>query len=152
LPSSELEAEKGVVVRQDSSSNLEEVNEGFALSGETVHNVFVVVGHWRLEEEGQVAQHGAQFLAVNVHSGEEFAQDNHIVHEGSGQERVLAHIVRADRVGTSHEDLRRVLVHCALRVTDEGHVLDHNFVVNDVLALGIKNSVSSHGVIKDTSL
>jgi len=122
------------------------------LSRETVHDILFVVGDWGLEEERKVREDGAEFLVVDLHSGEELSEDDHVVHERGGEEGVLADVVGGDRVGTVHEDLGGVLVHGSLGVTDEGDVLDDDFVVDFVVVLWVENFVRSHGVVEDSSL
>lgn len=99
---------------------------------EGVDDIVVLVGDRCLEEETEVAKHGAHRLFVDFHAGEKLTQNNHVVHEGHGKERVLAHVVAADGADAAHEDLGRVLVESPLAVTNERNVFDNNFVVDMV--------------------
>lgn len=150
--SSELESKEGAIVWLDAGSGLQQVDQALSLSGEAVDDIFVVVGGWRLEEEAQVGEHWAHWLVVDFHSSEELTEDDHIDHQRSGKERVLADIVGGDGVGTIHEDAAGVLIQGPLRVLNEWDVLDDNLVVNVVVLLWIQNCIGLDGVIKHTSL
>ena len=69
-----------------------------------------MVGDWSLEEEGKVGEDWAHGLAIDLHSGEEFYENDHIDHEWGGKEGVLAHVVGVDGVDTVHEDGAGVLI------------------------------------------
>lgn len=100
------------------------------MSIEGVDNILVVVGNWCLEEEAEVAQDGAKRLIVNFDARKQFTQDKHIVHKGNSKEGILTHIVRADGVGSTEENLGRVLIKSSLAVSNERVILDNNFVIN----------------------
>ena len=78
-------------------------------------------------------------------------RDEEVKDQRRREERILARVVHDDGVGAAHEDLRRVLVHCALRVTDVRHVLDDDAVVR-VLVLAVDQPVGSHHVVHDVGL
>ena len=86
MKDSEFEGEEGSIVGLNTGGNLEEVDQALSLSGEAVDHVFVVVGGWGLEEEAQVGENWAHCFVIDLHSGEEFAKDDHIDHERSGKE------------------------------------------------------------------
>ena len=65
---SEVEGEKGLIIRAYTSSSLQEVDQCLSLSCEAVDNVFWVVGDGCLEEERKVGKNGAEALAINLHS------------------------------------------------------------------------------------
>jgi len=81
-----VERHEGGVIWENACGNLEKVDESLPLSRETVDDVFVMVSDWCLEEEGEVREDGAQFLTINLHTGEELSKDDHIVQEGSGEQ------------------------------------------------------------------
>ena len=152
LGTSELERQEGGVVREDTGSNLQKVSHGFSLAGEGVNDVLVMVSDRSLEEEGQVGKNGSHLLSIDLHSGEELSQNDHIEHQGDSQQGILADVVRADSVCAVHEDLGGVFVQSALTVTDERHILDHNLVVNFVFSFRIESRVALDGVVEYTCL
>ena len=62
---SELKREEGRVIRKDSSSDLQQVDQSLSLAGEAVDHVLFVVGNGRLEEEREVGEDGAHLLIVD---------------------------------------------------------------------------------------
>lgn len=111
-----------------------------------------MIGDGRLEEEAEVRQHGTHGLIINFHSREELTENNHVDHERSRKERILAHVVRRNGTRSVHEDLAGVFVESALRILHERHVLNDDFVINFLFALGIKDLVGCNGVIEHTGL
>lgn len=119
-----------------------------------------MIGDWRLEEEAQVAEDGAELRTFNLKSGEELAKHNHVVHERHGEERVFADVIAGDSVGAAHENLGGVLIKSTLAVADERHILDDDLVVNVVTGLTgvlgasrrVKDGVALDGVVENTSL
>ena len=111
-----------------------------------------MVGNWRLEEEGKVGKDGAHLLIIDLHSAEKFGKNEHVEHEGCGKKGVLAHVVGADGVDATHEDLRRVFIHSALGISNEWNVLDDDLVVNTFLSDGVQDVVTGHSVVENTSL
>jgi hypothetical protein len=122
------------------------------LSREAVDDILVVVGGWSLEEEAQVGEDWAHWLVVDLHSSHELTEDDHIDHQWSGKERVLADVVGGDRVGAIHEDAAGVLVKGPLGVLNEWNILDDDFVVDVVVLLWVQKCVTFDGVIQHTSL
>ena len=82
-----------MVIRAYAGSCLEEVDQCLSLSGEAVDYVLGVVGDRGLEEERQVGEDGAEGLAIDFNSGEEFSKDEHVDHDGDSKERVLTDVV-----------------------------------------------------------
>ena len=91
--SSEFEGEKGGIIGEDDSSDLDEIEKSLTLSAETVDDVLVMVGDGGLEEEGEVGEDWAELLAIDLHSREELAQNDHIVHEGCSEKGVFTDVV-----------------------------------------------------------
>ena len=149
---SELEWKKGSVVGQDTGGYLKQVHEGLSLAGETVNDVLLVVGNWRLKEEWQIGKDWTHLLAVNFHSGEQVSKNNHIVHQRYGKQRVLADIVGADSVGTIQENLRWVFIESSLWITNEWDILNDDLVVNLVLTFGVELAIALNCVVKNTCL
>lgn len=152
LTLSVVEREESLIVRADAGGRLEEVDQGLTLSREAVHNVLGVIRNRRLEEEGQVGEDGSESFAVDVDSAEELAEDEHVDHDGHGQQRVLTDVVRGDGVHSVHENLGGVLVEGSLGVTHEGHILNDDLVVDVVLSLGVEDGVALDRVVEDTAL
>mmetsp|Transcript_4553 Transcript_4553/g.11473 ORF Transcript_4553/g.11473 Transcript_4553/m.11473 type:complete len:494 (+) Transcript_4553:426-1907(+) len=71
----------------------------------------------------------------HLHALAQLAEDDQIVDEGRGQQRVLARVVHDDGVLPPHEDFGGVLVHGALGVCDVGHVLDDDDVIGVLVLL-----------------
>jgi len=149
---SELESKEGAIIGLDAGGGLEQVDEALSLSGEAVDDVLLVVGGWGLEEEAEVGEDWAHGLVVDLHPGEQLAEDDHIDHQGSGEERVLTNVVGGNGVGAVHEDAAGVLVEGALRVLHEGYVLDDNLVVDVVVAFGVQNRVGLDGIVENAGL
>lgn len=149
---SEVEAEQSGVIGHQTSSNLKEVGEGLSLSTERVYNILGVVGDGSLEEERKVGEDGTHNLVIDLHTGEELGENNHIDHERNGKEGIFTDVVRGNSVNTTHKDLGTVFIESSLGVTNEGNVLDDHFMINLVVTLGVKSRVGLDGIIKDTTL
>lgn len=149
---SEVEAEQSGVIGHQTSSNLEEVGKSLSLSSERVDNILRVVGNGSLEEERKVGENGAHSLAVDLHTGEELSENNHIDHERYSKEGILTDVVGRDGVDTTHKDLGTVFIESSLGVTNEGNVLDDHLMIDLVATLGVKSWVSLDGIIKNTTL
>ena len=134
---SELEGQESSIIWLISSGNLQEVNEGLSLSGETVNDVLLMVGDWSLEEETQVGEDWSHRLIIDRHSCEELTQDDHVVHQWTGQEGIRAHGVCIDGVDTVHEDQGRVLIEGSLGILHEWNILDDDFVVDGIISLWV---------------
>lgn len=110
-----------------------------------------MVGGWSLEEEAQVGENWAHLFLIDSHSGEEFTENNHVDHQGSGKERVLTDVVGRNGVDAIHEDGAGVLIQSSLGVLNKWNILDDDFMVDALVVLWVQNLVTGDGVIKDTS-
>lgn len=148
---SEFEWKQSSVIRQDTCSNLQKVDEGLSLAWEAVDYVLFVVGDRSFKEERQVGKDRSHLFTINLHSWEKLGENDHIVHKRNCEEGVFTDVVGWDRVSATHKDLGRVFVKGTLWVTNEGDVLDHNLVVNLIFTWGVKSFICSDSVVENTS-
>lgn len=145
--SSELEGQERCVIREDSTSDFEQIDKCFPLSWETINYVFTMVGDWCFEEEGQVRKNRTHLLSINLHSWEKISKHNHVVHKWYCKQWVFTYIVSANCVSSAQENLGWVLIHCSLRITNKGNVLNHNLVVNFIFPTWIKLFVTFYRIV-----
>jgi hypothetical protein len=89
---------------------------------------------------------------INPHSWQKLSENNHIDHDRDSEERVFADVVWWDGIDSIHEDLRGVLVEGTLGIPNEGDILDDDFVIDVILALGVENSIWLNSIVKHTTL
>jgi hypothetical protein len=124
-----------------------------------------MVGNWCLEEKAEVAQDGAKRLTINFNARKQLTQNDHIVHKRNSKERIFADVVWADCVGSTHEDLGRILVKSSLTVTNKWVILNDDLMINFVSNIArrffwlghsgvarVKNSVALDGIVQYASL
>jgi len=111
-----------------------------------------MIGDGGLEEERQVGEDGSECLLINVNSCQELTQHQHIDHDRNGKEGILANVVRRDCVYSAKEDLGSILVEGSLRVANERHILNNNFVIDMIITLWVEQSVRLDSIVKNTSL
>lgn len=70
-------------------------------------------------------------LSLELNSGAELSQEHQIKNDGCGKERVLAGVVNNERVFPTHEDLRGVLIHGPLTISNIRHVLKNKATMNN---------------------
>jgi hypothetical protein len=148
----QTDTQQSLVRDWNSTASLEEVNQQSLLLGETVEDIFWMVGDWSLEEETQVTQNWSSALSVNFDSSEEFTQKQKIEHDWGGEEGVLTGSVGDQSHGSVEEDLGDVLIHSLLCVSGEWSVLDNDGVIDSLVVIWVQNLVGFDFVTKNTSL
>mmetsp|Transcript_22684 Transcript_22684/g.52428 ORF Transcript_22684/g.52428 Transcript_22684/m.52428 type:complete len:201 (+) Transcript_22684:1659-2261(+) len=81
----------------------------------------------------------------------ELPENHQIVNQWCGQKRILTCIVHHNRVLSTHEDLRSVLIHRTLRVCHIWHILDHHNMIG-MFILFKQNTVRSNHIIHNIRL
>ena len=72
------------------------------------------------------------FTSLDEYSFGDLCHDDQVKDNRGSKKRILTSVVQYDSVGTAHEDLRGVLVHGTLAVTNIGYILNHNLWKNGV--------------------
>jgi len=155
--SASLVLKKHVVAWGETNASTEDVLNAFTLTGKGVDDRSAFRDLGALEEIREDGEDGGKALRL-VHAlclvcdtGHELSEDDKVEHERGSKERVLAGVVDGDGVAATHEDLRSVLVHGTLRVTDIRNILDDDAVVG-VLTFCVENAVSVNDIIDDRAL
>mmetsp|Transcript_2721 Transcript_2721/g.7422 ORF Transcript_2721/g.7422 Transcript_2721/m.7422 type:complete len:395 (+) Transcript_2721:172-1356(+) len=88
---------------------------------------------------------------LDLYACAQFGYQHEIQNQRTCEQAVLAGVVHDNCVGSTHENLARVLVHRPLRVTDVRDVLDDDTVIRR-LALLVQNLVRRNHVVNDAAL
>lgn len=155
--STSLVLKKHVVAWCETNASTEDVLDAFTLTGKSVDDGSAFRDLGALEEIREDREDGGKAFRL-VHAlclisdtGHELSEDDKVDHERSSKEGILASVVDCNGVATTHEDLRGVLIHGTLRVTDIRDVLDNNAVVG-VLTFLVENAVSVDNIINNRTL
>ena len=114
-----------------------------------------MVGNGCLKEEWEIGKNWAHGLFIDLHSCEEFAQDNHVHHYWDCKEWVFAYVIGHDCVCAIHENLWAVLIDGPLWISDKRNISDDDVMVDLGTVLfdsWIKNLIRFYGIIKHPSL
>ena len=132
----------------------ENVGEGTALFCQGVDDRCARGSQWCLEHVAKNTQDTVEALVLcslvrlPLYSRHQLGNDDEINDEWCSKQGILAHIEQADGLVSTHEDLRIVLVQCALVVAYRWHVLNHHRMIR-MLALIVQDSVRSYHIIYD---
>ena len=91
------------------------------------------------------------FVRLPADTGHHLGNQHQVNDQRRRQQRVLANVEQADRLVSTHEDLRIVLIQRTLVVANGRHVLDHNAVVG-VLVLLVQKLVGRNHVVHHVRL
>jgi len=148
---------KHIVVRCETNASTKDVLDAFTLTSKSVDNRSASGNHGALEKVAEDGKDGSKtfrllhFLSLVRDTGHELSQDNEIGHERSSKKRIFASVVDGNGVDTAHEDLRSVLIHSTLAVTDVRDVLDDNAVVRLLTRL-VEKTIALNDIVDDASL
>jgi len=152
-----LVLKKHVVVGSKADASTENVLDALTLASKSVDDRSATGDHGALEEVAEDGKDGSKALRL-LHilglvgdTSHELSEDDEIGHERSSKKGVLASVVDSDGVHATHEDLRGVLIHSALAVTDIRDVLDDDAVVG-LLARLVEDAVAIDDIVDDAGL
>mmetsp|Transcript_21119 Transcript_21119/g.49874 ORF Transcript_21119/g.49874 Transcript_21119/m.49874 type:complete len:552 (-) Transcript_21119:169-1824(-) len=149
--------ERHVVLGTETQAGSHDVLDGLALREQRIDHGSPVGNQRSLEHVRQEREDGVESfplglaLLLDGDALAELSEDHQVVDERRGQERVLAGVVHRNGVLSPHENLRRVLVHGALRVADVRNVLDDHHVVGVFVFLK-EDAVRFHHVVDHVRL
>jgi len=155
--SASLVLKEHVVARSETNASTEDVLNAFTLTSKGINDRSAFRDFRALEEVREDGEDsGKAFRLVHAlclvgDTSHELSEDDKVEHERSSKKRVLAGVVDSNGVATTHKDLRSVLVHSTLGITDIRDVLDDNAVVG-MFALLVEDAISVNDIIDDRAL
>mmetsp|Transcript_21218 Transcript_21218/g.61756 ORF Transcript_21218/g.61756 Transcript_21218/m.61756 type:complete len:559 (+) Transcript_21218:635-2311(+) len=146
-----------VIVGTQAEARPHDVDHGAPLSEEGIDHRSAAGDQGRLEHVTQQRQHRMESfplllpVLLDRDAFAQFSQDDQIVNERGGQQRIFARVVHHDGILPSHEYLGRVFVHGALGIGDVRHVLD-NYHVIGMFVLVEQNAIRRDHIVHHVGL
>jgi len=152
-----LVLEKHVVVGSKTDASTEDVLNAFTLTSKSVDHRSASGNHGALKEIAKDGKDGGKtfrllhLLGLVGNTSHKLSKNDKISHERSSKKRILASVMNSDGVHTTHEDLRGVLIHSTLAITDIRHVLDDDAVIGLLTRL-VEDAVALNDIIDNAGL